>query len=54
MALITATAEPELHIVGFTGGMVPLNISPRMRLDRLLKEISHLPFERTDCAQPMF
>jgi 60 kDa SS-A/Ro ribonucleoprotein len=53
MALITAATEPEFHIVGFTGGMVPLNISPRMRLDRALKEISDLPFERTDCAQPM-
>jgi 60 kDa SS-A/Ro ribonucleoprotein len=53
MALITAATEPEAHIVGFTGGMVPLNISPRMRLDDVLQRISNLPFERTDCAQPV-
>ena len=53
MALITAATEPEYHIVGFSGGMVPLNISPRMRLDQVIRRISSLPFERTDCAQPM-
>jgi len=53
MALITAASEPEYHIVGFSGGMVPLNISPRMRLDDVIKRISSLPFDRTDCAQPM-
>jgi 60 kDa SS-A/Ro ribonucleoprotein len=53
MALITAATEPEYHIVGFTGGMVPLDITPKLRLDAVLKRISNLPFERTDCAQPM-
>ena len=53
MALITAASEPEYHIVGFSGGMVLLNISPRMRLDQVIKVISALPFDRTDCAQPM-
>lgn len=53
MALITAATEPETHIVGFTGGLVPLNISPRMRLTEVLKRIDNLPFDRTDCAQPM-
>ena len=32
---------------------MPLNISPRMRLDDVVKRISGLPFERTDCALPM-
>ena len=53
MALITAASEPEYHIVGFSGGMVPLNISPRMRLNDVMQRISSLPFDRTDCAQPM-
>jgi 60 kDa SS-A/Ro ribonucleoprotein len=53
MALITAATEPEYHIAGFSGGMVPLNISPKLRLDAVLKQISDLPFDRTDCAQPM-
>jgi 60 kDa SS-A/Ro ribonucleoprotein len=53
MALVTAATEPEYHLVGFSGGMVPLNITPRMRLDDVVKRISSLPFDRTDCAQPM-
>ena len=32
---------------------MPLNISPRMRLDDVVKRISDLPFEGTDCALPM-
>ena len=53
LALITAATEPEYHVVGFSGGMVPLGLSPRMRLDDVMKRISGLPFDRTDCAQPM-
>ena len=43
----------QRSIVGFSGGMVPLNISPRMRLNQVIQRISSLPFDRTDCAQPM-
>ncbi len=53
MALVTAATEPECHIVAFSGGMVPLDISPKMRLDAVIQRVSELPFERTDCAQPM-
>ena len=34
-------------------GMAQLPISPRQRLDDVLKTISGLPFSRTDCALPM-
>lgn len=34
-------------------GIAPLSISPRQRLDDVLKAISDLPFSRTDCALPM-
>lgn len=34
-------------------GIAPLSISPRQRLDDVLKSISGLPFGRTDCALPM-
>ena len=34
-------------------GIAPLPISPRQRLDDVLKTISGLPFSRTDCALPM-
>jgi 60 kDa SS-A/Ro ribonucleoprotein len=53
MALMTAATEANTHIVGFTGGMVPLPLSPSMRLDDAVRAVSGLPFDRTDCAQPM-
>jgi 60 kDa SS-A/Ro ribonucleoprotein len=53
MALMTAATEANTHIVGFTGGMVPLNLSPSMRLDDAVRAVSGLPFDRTDCARPM-
>src|SRR5580704_2536743 len=34
-------------------GIAPLSISPRQRLDDVLKSISGMPFSRTDCALPM-
>ncbi len=53
MALMTAATEENTHIVGFTGGMVKLPLSPSMRLDDAVRAVSGLPFDRTDCAQPM-
>src|SRR5436190_1546822 len=53
MALVTAATEVEYHIMGFSSRFMPLNISPRMRLDDVVKRISNLPFEGTDCALPM-
>ena len=53
LALMTAATEPQTHIVGFTGGMVPLPLSPSMRLDDGVRAVSDLPLERTDCAQPV-
>jgi hypothetical protein len=53
LALVTAATEPEMHIAGFAGELVPLALSPSMRLDDAVKAVSGLPFGRTDCAQPM-
>jgi 60 kDa SS-A/Ro ribonucleoprotein len=53
MALITAATEPEYHIMGFSDQFVTLKISPKMRLDSVVKVISGLPFSGTDCALPM-
>jgi 60 kDa SS-A/Ro ribonucleoprotein len=53
MALMTAATETSTHIAGFSGGMVPLPLSPSMRLDQAVAAVSGLPFDRTDCAQPM-
>jgi len=53
MALMTAATEAMTHIVGFGHEMVPLPLSPSMRLDDALRAVSGLPVGRTDCAQPM-
>ncbi|MFL5862274.1 MAG: TROVE domain-containing protein [Solirubrobacteraceae bacterium] len=65
MALITAAVEPNHELVAFTNGpgrsmyrdigcgISPLAISPRSRLDHVVKAVSDLPFGGTDCALPM-
>ena len=53
MALVTASTERECHIMAFADRFMPLNISPRMRLDGVIKAVSSLPFMGTDCALPM-
>ena len=66
MALITAAVEKNHLITGFTAGnsptrwganygagISPLNVSPRMRLDTVLQNISGIPFGGTDCSLPM-
>jgi len=53
MALVTANREPQHHTFGFCHEFVPLAISPRQRLDDIIKTISGLRFGGTDCALPM-
>ncbi|MDR3360712.1 MAG: TROVE domain-containing protein [Bifidobacteriaceae bacterium] len=56
MALVTAATEDDYEIIAFTGGdagVSPLAISPRQRLDDVLRAVSDLPFGQTDCALPM-
>jgi 60 kDa SS-A/Ro ribonucleoprotein len=66
MALVTAASEPNHMFTAFTAGSYPsrwsprlgsglstLAISPRERLDDVLKRIGGLAFGGTDCALPM-
>lgn len=65
MALVTAASERQHSFVAFTAGsrpsmwpghgsgITPLSISPRQRLDDVVRSISDLPFGGTDCALPM-
>jgi len=53
MALVTAATEPEHAFMAFQSQFVPLSISPRQRLDDVVKATSHLSFGATDCALPM-
>jgi len=53
MALITASVEPKHYIMGFSNQFVDLGVSPRMRLDTVVKKIYDRTFGATDCALPM-
>jgi 60 kDa SS-A/Ro ribonucleoprotein len=65
MALVTAATEPRHFFTAFTSGTYPsmhpgfpsgigtLDISPRMRLDDVVKKTAGLTFGGTDCALPM-
>jgi 60 kDa SS-A/Ro ribonucleoprotein len=65
MALVTAATEPAYRAVAFTAGahpsmhagyptgLSPLTLSPRQRLDDVVKSITNIPFGGTDCALPM-
>jgi 60 kDa SS-A/Ro ribonucleoprotein len=67
MAMATARIEPQFSVVGFTAttnghggqsgggdvGLMPLPISPKQRLDDVLKLLNGLPFGGTDCSMPM-
>lgn len=65
LALVTAATEPEHMFTAFTrgryasrwpgigSGLSTLSISPRQRLDDVVRQISDLPFGGTDCALPM-
>lgn len=66
MALITAATEKKYGFVAFTAGhnnpgrrprgdegMSILNITPRQRLDDVVRLISGIPFGGTDCSLPM-
>jgi 60 kDa SS-A/Ro ribonucleoprotein len=67
MALVTMKTEPSTMCVAFSAapggyggkwgggepGLTRLAISPRQRLDDVLKAVTGLPFGGTDCALPM-
>lgn len=54
LALVTAATEPAHVITGFSHpSIAPLNISPRQRLDDVLRSINNLPAAGTDCSLPM-
>jgi 60 kDa SS-A/Ro ribonucleoprotein len=67
MAMVTARSEKNWHAVGFAAGahgyggmhggspskMVPVSISPRQRLDDVVRAMEKIPMGGTDCALPM-
>jgi 60 kDa SS-A/Ro ribonucleoprotein len=67
MALVTAAVEPQHTMVAFSAasggfggmhgggesGLTRVNISPRQRLDDVIKTMQAIPMGGTDCALPM-
>lgn len=53
MAMVTAAIEPQTIPVAFSHRMVPVDISPRRRLDDQMRELARVPMGATDCALPM-
>lgn len=53
MAMVTARVEKQYWITGFSHQLIDLNISPRQRLDDVVRTISGVEFGRTDCALPI-
>lgn len=64
MALVTAATEPRHFFTAFAAeagrgrvwpgfGLRTLEISPRQRLDDVVRRVGSLPFGGTDCALPM-
>ncbi len=53
MALVTAATEKNYETMGFSHELVKIDISPKMRLDQVIKKIESVPMGGTDCALPM-
>lgn len=53
LSLVQLATEPAVQVMAFQDRFVPLDISPRQRLDDVLRRVEDLPFGSTDCAQPM-
>lgn len=53
MALITMNVEKEYGVFGFCTEFMELKISPRQRLDDVIRYVSQLRMGGTDCSLPM-
>lgn len=61
MAMVTARSEwskgavsyPMYHSVAFTSSLVPFELSPTERLDKVIERMRRMPHGGTDCALPM-
>lgn len=53
LAMVTAKTEQMYHVVAFASRLSALSLSPRQRLDDIIRIVSSLPATATDCALPM-
>lgn len=53
MALVTLDSEPQVGVMAFSGGFVPIGLTADMSLPAAIQMTNRLPFDRTDCSLPM-
>jgi 60 kDa SS-A/Ro ribonucleoprotein len=53
MALVVMNTEPSWGCYGFHTGLIPLQLSPQMRLDQAMAYMRTVPWGATDCSLPM-
>lgn len=53
LAMITAKTEQDYKVMAFTREFQELSISPRQRLDDVIRTVSNRSFGGTDCSLPM-
>lgn len=53
MALVTAATEKSHYIMGFSNTLQEIKISPKQRLDDVIKTIERIPMGSTNCSLPM-
>lgn len=53
MSMVTVRTEENHEVQAFAHQLMPVNITPKDRLDTVIRKISGLDFGYTDCALPM-
>lgn len=53
MCMTVARTEPNHHIMAFATKFMPAGVSPRQRLDDVIRTVSRLRMGGTDCSLPM-
>jgi 60 kDa SS-A/Ro ribonucleoprotein len=53
LALVTVATEPKTLVTAFSHKLVDIDISPRQRLDDVVRKVSNMSFGGTDAALPI-
>lgn len=53
MAMVTAATEPAHMVTAFSDRLEPVSLSPRERLDAVIRKLDEIRMGATDCALPM-
>lgn len=53
LSMVTARVEKDYEVMAFNNGIQHIDISPKMRLDAVMKKASNINCGGTDCSLPM-